>query len=292
MAFERQWTAVPPIALTTDGSTTGVIQVADTVGFFVKMNAQLSNNAGQILTVEIKRVISQYILLVGPPKTPITTYSDCSAFTVATASTISAQQQNKTSLSMEDRLLATYEQEPLNDWRVRPVDQHGNGYSDSNPLPVVFDGTVSIGDVHILGPAPDNNELNVNADGSINVNIVETPVAGNLVRNIYSEANAVVGHVTTTLVQYTVPGGITNAILYRISVSGENIAKYTVFWNAAQIDTRRTYYGSSLSEYFEFTTGTNNGFTLSPGDTIVVKVIHGQPYIADFEGRIQILEIS
>jgi len=168
MAFEKQWTAVPPVALTADGSSTGVIQVVDSAGFYVKMNAQLSNSSGQTLTVEVKRVINKNVILVGPPKTPITTYTDCSAFTAALSSTISAAQQNKTVLSMEDRLLATYEQEPIDAWRTRTVDSYGNPYTDSNPLPVAFDGTVSIGDVHILGRSPANNELDVNADGSIN----------------------------------------------------------------------------------------------------------------------------
>lgn len=292
MANERQWDAVPPILLTADGTTEGVLQVVDTAGFFFDQQATLQNNLAVKLTVYIKRVVDKNTLWVGPKKGGLDHNVDVSAFTIATSSTISAAMQNKSAVPMEARLQATYETDPIDAWRVRPVDPYGNGYSNSNPLPVTFDGTVSIGDVHILGPSPTNNELNVNADGSINVNVVETPVAGNLVRNIYSEANAVVQGATTTLVQYTVPGSVTSSILYRISVSGENIAKYTVFWNSAQIDTRRTYYGSSLSEYFEFTTSTNNGFTLSPGDTIVVKVLHGQPYIGDFEGRIQVLEIA
>jgi hypothetical protein len=292
MANERQWDAVPPVLLTADGTTEGVLQVIDTIGFFFDMQCTLQNNASTQLTVYIKRVVDKTTLWVGPKRGGLDHNVDISAFTVATVSNISAAMQNKSAVPMEARLLATYETDPIDAWRVRPVDPYGNSYSDSNPLPVAFDGTVSIGDVHILGPSPDNNELNVNADGSINVNIVETPVAGNLVRNIYSEANAVVGGVTTTLVQYVVPGSVTSSILYRVSVSGENIAKYTVFWNSTQIDTRRTYYGSSLSEYFEFTTGTNNGFTLSPGDTIVVKVIHERPYVGDFEGRIQLLEIT
>ena len=131
---------------------------------------------------------------------------------------------------------------------------------------MAFDGTVSIGDVHILGPAPDNNELIVNNDGSINVNVVETPIAGNTVKNIYNEVNAVVSGAITTLVQYTVPI-ITGSILYRVSVSGENIAKYMLFVNSVQIDTRRTYYGSSLSDI--------SNLSLVPiMDSLLVRVIY------------------
>lgn len=291
MANERTWDEVPAVLLTVDGTTQGVIQVTDTAGFFFGMQALLKNNSTQ-LTVFIKRVVDKNTLWVGGNKSGLDHNLDVSAFTVASVSNISAAEQPKSTVPMEARLLATYETDPIDAWRVRPVDPYGNGYSDSNPLPVAFDGTVSIGDVHILGPSPDNNELNVNADGSINVNVVETPVSGHTVKNIYNEANSVASGSTTTIVQYTVPLSVTNSILYRVSVSGENIAKFTVFWNASLIDTRRTYYGSSLSEYFEFTTGSSNGFTLSPGDTIVVKVLHNRPYVGDFEGRIQVLEIA
>jgi len=171
MAFERQWNAVPPITLTADGSATGVIQVSDTIGFYVKMNAQLSNSLGQTLTVEIKRVINKNILLVGPPRTPITTYTDCSAFTVALSSTISAAQQNKTALSMEDRMLATYEQEPVNSWRTTQVDPYGNPYTADNPLPTSATFTGTIGDVTVVGPSPDSYPLIPNPDGSINVDL-------------------------------------------------------------------------------------------------------------------------
>lgn len=292
MATERQWNAVPPVSLTADGTTNGVLQITDTAGFFFGMEATLKNNLSQQLTVYIKMVIDSTTMWVGATKGGLDHNVDVSAFTVVTASTISAAAQNKSTVPMEGRMLATYETDPINAWRVRPVDPYGNGYTDSNPLPVAFDGTVSIGDVHILGPAPSNNELDVNSDGSINVNVVSTPPIGNAVISTYGEANSVVNGSTTTVVSYTVPGGITTAILERISVSGENIAKYTIFINATQIDTRRTFYGSSLSEYFEFTTGTSNGLEMNPGDIVTVKVLHNKPYVADFEGRIQVLQIT
>ena len=50
-----------------------------------------------------------------------------------------------------------------------PVDPHGNFYNDNNPLPVAFDGTVTIGDVTVVGTAPNHYPLEPNADGSLNV---------------------------------------------------------------------------------------------------------------------------
>lgn len=136
------------------------------------------------------------------------------------------------------------------------------------------------------------NIIEPNPDGSINVNVVSVPAIGNVVRNIYSEANAVPSGVTTTVATYTVSGALTESVLERVSVSGDNIAMFTVFVNATQIDTRRTYFGGSLNEYFEFTTGTSNGYVLTPGDVLTVRVLHNRPTLGDFEGRIQVLEIT
>ena len=290
MAFERQWTAVPPVLLTANGGATGILQVVDSAGFYVKMLALLSNSSGQTLSVEIKRVLSQTIILVGPPKTPITTYTDCSAFTTALGSNLSAAQQNKTALSMEDRLLATYEQEPIDAWRVRPVDPYGNGYSDSNPLPVAFDGTVSIGDVHILGPSPDNNELIVNPDGSINVIVEPVPSPNSTVISTYNEVVAVASGATVTIVSYTVPAG-KQGILQRCPVSGENVARYDLLINSVKQDTLRTMFGGDLTQMFDFTSGNDSGYVLDAGDVISIQVYNARPLSATFEARIQLLLI-
>jgi len=292
MALERNLSAVPPVLLTADGSTEGVVTVANTCGFYVKQQVVLQAPLILPLNVEIKRVVSPTVLWVGIPGPKMTHNIDVSAYTVAAGSFIYAVEQPKSAISMEARMLASYMQEPSNSWRASLVDCIGNLYDNDNPFPVAFDGTISIGDVHIIGPSPSNNELNVNSDGSINVNVVSTPPVGNAVVSTYGEANSVVSGSTVTVVSYTVPGGLTSAILERISVSGENIAKFTVFINATHIDTRRTFYGSSLSEYFEFTTGTSNGLEMNPGDTVTVKVLHNKPYVADFEGRIQVLQIA
>ena len=290
MATEPNFNAVSPVALTANGTANGVLQVADTAGFYFGMQATLLNNASLQKTVYIKRVVNSTTLWVGASKGGIDHNVDVSAFTVATSSTIGADEQKKASVPMEARLLSTYETDPVDAWRTVPVDSYGNHYTNDNPFPVALEGSISISTVEVKGP--NGNFIEPNPSGSINVVVVSEPTAGNTVRNIYNEANSVVSGATTTLVQYTVPGGVTNSILERISVSGENIAKYTVFWNGTQIDTRRTFYGSSLSEYFEFTTGSSDGFSLSPGDVLTVKVLHMKPYVADFEGRIQVLEIT
>lgn len=211
MASERTWNAVPPVLLTANGTPIGLLQVTDTAGFYYGMQATLKNNATQ-LTVYVGLVVDSTHLWVRAQKNSPDYNVDLSAFTTATASTISAAVQNKSSVPMESRLLATYETDPVDAWRIIPVDSYGNHYTDSNPLPVAFDGTVSIGDVHILGPAPDNNELNVNPDGSLDtvelaqlipfefneIDITNSVIAGQTVPSIivYKQASTTVATLT------------------------------------------------------------------------------------------------
>lgn len=290
MALERNLNAVPPVLLTADGSTEGVVTVTNTCGFYVKQQAILQAPFLPPLNVEIKRVVSATVLWVGPASPNMNHRVNISAYTVAAGSFIFANDQPKAVLPMETRMYASYVQEPSNSWRTTAVDCIGNPYDAGNPLPVSLEGSITIGQVEVKGSG--SNIIEPNADGSLNVNIVSTPSAGNTVKNIYNEANSVASGADTLLVQYTVPMGITNSVLQRISVSGENIAKFTVFVNGTKIDTRRTFLGSSLSEYFEFITGSSDGFILNPSDLLVVRLVHTRPYVGDFEGRIQVLEIT
>lgn len=213
MANERQWDKVPAVLLIADGTTTGLIQVTDTIGFYFGMQATLANNSTQI-TVYIKTVIDKNTLWVGPTKGAQDYNIDLSAYTIASGSNLSAAAQNKSTVPMEARLQATYETDPVDAWRVKQVDAYGKPYTDSNPFPVAFDGTVSIGDVHIIGRSPDNNELDVNVDGSINtvnlaqlvpkefneIDLTNSVIAGQTVPTvvIYKLASATVATLTLT----------------------------------------------------------------------------------------------
>ena len=170
------------------------------------------------------------------------------------------------------------------------MDPYGNGYTDSNPLPVAFDGTVSIGDVHILGPSPTNNELVVNPDGSINVIVESAPSTTSTVVNTYNEVINLAAGSTTFIVSYTVPIG-TEAVFQRAAFSGENVARYDLFINSAIQDTARTMFGGDLTGEFNFETGNDNGLVLAAGSLIQVQVYNSRPTVASFEGRIQVLVI-
>jgi hypothetical protein len=147
MATERQWDAVGPILLTANGTTNGVLQVVDTAGFFFGMQCTLQNISSQ-LTVYVKMVVDSTTMYVGASKGGLDHAIDLSAFTVISNSTIRAAAQNKSTVPMEGRLLATYETDPINAWRTSAVDSYGNKYTKSNPFPV--DATITVDSVQLF----------------------------------------------------------------------------------------------------------------------------------------------
>lgn len=292
MAFERKWPAIGPRLLTADGGEQGQITVADTLGYKVKQKVAIGSASPLTpLSVEVKAVLSKTQLIVGARGKGINDRSvDLSAFTVLAGAFIYAESQDKVGpASMDDRAFATYEQEPTNAWRTVLIDPYGDYYGEGNPLPIAFDGTVSVGDVEIKYG---DYVLKVNPDGSINVNIVpSTGGGGNIVRNVFGTASAVVGGATTMIVSYTVPVGKV-ALLQRAEASGENIGKYTLSINGSPIDVKRTYFSGSYNVQFEFTTGQENGLSMQAGDQIEIEILHNRPFLGDFDGRIQVYEVT
>lgn len=172
------------------------------------------------------------------------------------------------------------------------------------PVAATFDGDVKVGDIRITAQDNDpkigdihssvrlsdgDNEASVNPDGSLNVKIV-TGGTSSSAKNIYTEALSVPAASLTALGSYVVPSGQT-AILEKISVSGENIAKYVVLLNGDPIETLRTYFGASLNALLDFTSASGKGYLLEAGDQLDVQVIHNRPDIGDFNSRIQVVEM-
>lgn len=289
MAIESRWLAVTAQPFTADGTQFGVIDVADTAGFKVKQLVFVTATATPILQLQVKKVLSPTRLIVGPNDNVIkdNATTNLTAYTVANGASLAApEQEKKARPPRDDHYAATYESDPTVGDRVVLVDQYGRFYGAANPMPIIFDGTISIGEVEIIGPS--GHRLDPNSDGSIDVNVVSSPT-GDTVINRYAEVTAVPSGVPTILVSYTVPN-LKTAILQRISVSGENIARYDVLLNSQPIDTRRTNFGADLSQSFEFLTNSGDGVLLSAGDVLAVRVTHTRPYVGDFEGRIQVLQ--
>lgn len=131
----------------------------------------------------------------------------------------------------------------------------------------------------------------VNNDGSLNVNIVNGSQTTFTPKSIFNEILSLGTGMTIILVTYTVPFA-TKAILQIADVSGENIAQYDAYINLDKIDTKRTYFGGGLNTNFNFIAGENEGLMLNSGDEVLLRVTHNRPDLANFNGRIQVLEYA
>jgi hypothetical protein len=294
MAFEQKLAAVSPQLFTSDGTALGVITIASTAGFYIKQKVNLQSTAyPQEILLQIKNILSDTQLIVVPNNNSLSAnpknVTDVSGYTVITNASISAPEQNNFPIPGDDHYNTVFMPAPVMADRVYPVDPYGNPYSDTNPLPVAFDGTVSIGDVHILGPAPDNNQLVVNSDGSINVIVESTPSPNTTVVNTYNQLASVASGATVNIVTYTVPVS-KQSVFQKATFSGENIARYDLLINGSPQDTARTMFGGDLTGEFNFTTGNDTGLVLAAGTTISVQVYNVRPTAAAFEARIQVLE--
>lgn len=149
MAYERTWLAVPPQLLTSDGSSLGIVTMADTRGFKVKAIAVLAAVGLPDLRVSINRVLSETQIRVGRVGKPIGDILDVSSYTVSAGAYIYAAEQEKAKLTLEDREYALYDQEPTVAKRSVLVDQLGRYYEQANPLPVQLSGgSIFIENVH------------------------------------------------------------------------------------------------------------------------------------------------
>lgn len=305
--LEKRFPVVLPQNFTANGSSNGVITVVDTRLFKVKQLVKISGTALPTLDkLEVKNILSFTQLIVGPAGGSIHTTVDVSAYTVALSSAIFyPETQKRPTITADDFERAVYDEEPVVAKRVVLVDEMGNKYNAKNPLPV-NDAGETTREVRIT--AADNDptpgfvhssvrvsngatDLAINPDGSINVNVVTSFVSlTNVVLNNYGEANSVVSGATTQIASYTVPIDKIS-IIQKIEVSGENIAKYQVLVNGVAIGTMRTYFGGALNATVDYLTGQDNGLVLLVGDTVSVNVLHNRPNLANFEARIQVLQI-
>jgi hypothetical protein len=155
--------------------------------------------------------------------------------------------------------------------------------------------TVGIGDITVdidldadqdsvsIGNPDNSNTLDINADGSINVNVLNG--TGVVTRSTYAEISGLTTGVTGTVLSYTAQP---NQKLQKIEFSGTNIAEYELVINGVTQDKKRTYFGQSLNGCFVF----DDGINLVASQPVVIYVVHNRPSMGDFNARIQILETT
>lgn len=186
---ERRLRAIAPVVFIADGTINGLVTVSDVGDFKVKQEVLISAPLIQTQILEIKRIVSQTQLLVGP-KGNIFKYSDISAFTVAAGSFIEAKEQERPKVPEQEVERITYEEEPTMARRVISVDRYGRKWDVDNPFPVrLSNGSINVGTVNAeievqlsrrdnypdAGDVHDSvrignqdYELKINPDGSIN----------------------------------------------------------------------------------------------------------------------------
>ena len=136
MAIERFWEEVGPFFLTKDGEQNGKITVEDTACFKVKAFIVLQSDTQQIQRFQIKRILNNTEIILGPEKKSILTRSDVSGFKISANAVIHQPEQEKVKLDQIDIDQATYEQEPTVARRSLLVDKYGSHYTSKNPFPV------------------------------------------------------------------------------------------------------------------------------------------------------------
>jgi hypothetical protein len=140
MAFENKLAAVSPQAFTADGTSLGIVTIADTTGFYIKQKVNLQSDSLQQTLLQVKNVLSSTQLIIGPNNNSLTAspknYTDLSAFTVADNATISAPEQNNFPIPADDHYNSVYLPAPVAADRIVNVDPHGNFYNYANTYPI------------------------------------------------------------------------------------------------------------------------------------------------------------
>ena len=135
--FLNTWEAVAARPFTFDGTKAGRIALASTAGFYVNQIVFVKATGLDTKTLQIKRVVSKTLLIVGPVDDNKNRVSAVDYYTVALGATIEAGEQ-PIALDIESGEMqeSVYENSPIAAIRTRLVDDTGDGYSSVNPLPV------------------------------------------------------------------------------------------------------------------------------------------------------------
>lgn len=137
---------------------------------------------------------------------------------------------------------------------------------------------VQVGNVGIADT--DGDQLQVNPDGSLNVNVVST---AQVLKSYFTEINNIAPGVTSVLCSYTPTADV---YLQKIEFSGTNIASFELVIDGITQDKKLTFFNGNLENRFDF----NAGLNISAGKEIKVYVVHTRTDPGSFNARMQILE--
>lgn len=129
--------------------------------------------------------------------------------------------------------------------------------------------------------------------GALNVNINGVNPSQNSVL-IYNQVTSVPVGVSTPIATYTAPSSPIVACLIRVTVAGQNVGKWTISNSGDGTYDQNFTSAAYLNEVFDFGTGSSvvPGQIIGPGNTITVSIDQVGQSSADFNARIQVLEIG
>lgn len=168
--LEKRFAAVPIQVFTANGGVDGSITIADTSLFKVKQRVTISATGQVNQELEIKKIISSTALVLGPTTGSIFTFTDLSAYTVASGANLFAIEQKRPTITADDFERAVYEEEPTVAKRMILVDEFGNRITQSNPLPTsaTFSGGITVGSVDQGAPNTAANAWPVKPTDGVN----------------------------------------------------------------------------------------------------------------------------
>jgi hypothetical protein len=281
LAFEKVWQSATQ-SLTANGTINGIITVSDTAGFYKEQMCLLQASSQSNLTVVIIEVLSSSQISVGNSTgSGSSLVVDVSAFGPGNAATISAFQQPQPSIKPNDIMQYVYEHAPKVAIRTFSVDSYGNGYTQKNPIPVTlvagiipefvlriteYDNDPNPGDIHSSVRVGNGvNDLNVNSDGSINVNVINS-ITGTAVSQ-YFEVDGVALGGSVTVFTYTVPLGMT-LYLDRIDFSSDSVSEFD-FSIGGSLNKKRRLTWTHFNDTFEYTLG-GSGYPIATGTVLLL----------------------
>lgn len=110
------------------------------------------------------------------------------------------------------------------------------------------------------------------------------------VKNYFSNVTAIASSASADILTYTVPVGKI-AYLLRADLSGTNIALYEAKLNGSVLARTRTYFGGDFTKSIDFGRTTADSIPLVAGDIVKLSVTNFRPLSADFEARLQYIEV-
>lgn len=107
----------------------------------------------------------------------------------------------------------------------------------------------------------------------------------------YSEANSVATGVLTDVLTFVVPMTPIWHLL-RVEFGGNNIANYSLWFNAVKKDQSFTWFNGNMTGVWDYVNPGGGGVLVASGMIIKVKVVHNRPFVGDFYAKINYIEIN